>query len=130
MTDPASADLPVAIDRVDFTRSDRDGIEMRLTGRWLADTDVIGFAPLLVVQVQGRRHRFTPAPDGHPLAPGSWAATFRIPPWAQPRREGQAALWVGTSVVPVPLSGVSADGTYPPYPAQSAHRPPPPPALG
>jgi hypothetical protein len=122
MPDSASAETPVAIDRVDCTRSDRDGVELRLTGRWLgaAGTEV-GSDPLLVVQVQGRRHRFTPAPDGHPLPPGAWEARFRIPPWAQPRHEGQAALWVGTAVVPVPMPGASADGI---------HRLPPPPALG
>jgi hypothetical protein len=124
MTDSPSADIPVAIDRVDCTRSDRDGIEMRLTGRWLGGAEVSGSEPLLVVQVQGRRHRFTPAPDGRPLPPGGWEATFRIPPWAQPRHEGQAALWVGTSVVPIPLPGADRDG------AQPAHRLPPPPALG
>jgi hypothetical protein len=124
MTDSASADIPVAIDRVECTRSDRDGIELRLTGRWLGAAESGGSEPLLVVQVQGRRHRFTPARDGHGLPPGGWEATFRIPPWAQPRHEGQAALWVGTSVVPVPLPGVFGDGSDP------AHRLPPPPALG
>ncbi len=121
MTDSASAETPIAIDRVDCTRSDRDGMELRLAGRWLGDGEATGTEPLLVVQVSGRRHRFTAARDGHPLPPGGWEATFRIPPWAQPRHEGQAALWVGTSVVPVPLPGASADGL---------HRLPPPPALG
>jgi hypothetical protein len=121
MTDSASADIPIAIDRVDCTRSDRDGIELRLTGRWMGEAEAAGSQPLLVVQVSGRRHRFTAARDGYRLPPGAWEATFRIPPWAQPRHEGQAALWVGTSVVPVPLPGASADGI---------HRPPPPPALG
>ena len=120
MPDSASAETPVAIDRVDCTRADRDGVELRLTGRWLGTAEA-GSEPLLVVQVQGRRHRFTPAPDGHPLPPGAWEARFRIPPWAQPRHEGQAALWVGTAVVPVPMPGASADGI---------HRLPPPPALG
>ncbi len=124
MTDSASTDTPVAIDRVDCTRSDRDGIELRLTGRWLDATQPAGSAPLLVVQVQGRRHRFTPARDGHPLPSGAWEATFRIPPWAEPRHAGQAALWVGTAVVPVPLPGGSGDGIHPPT------RLPPPPALG
>jgi predicted nucleic acid-binding Zn-ribbon protein len=121
MTDSASADIPVAIERVDCTRSDRDGVTLRLTGRWLGDAETIGTDPLLVVQVQGRRHRFAPERARHPPPAGAWQATFRIPPWAQPRHEGQAALWVGTSVVPVPLPGGSPDGL---------HRLPPPPALG
>jgi hypothetical protein len=124
MTDSASADIPVAIDRVECTRSDGDGIELRLTGRWLGDAQAGAGEPLLVVQVSGRRHRFSPARDGHPLPPGAWEATFRIPPWAQPRQEGQAALWVGTSVVPVPLPGGVRDGS------RSPHRLPPPPPLG
>jgi hypothetical protein len=121
MTDPASADMPVAIDRVDFTRSDRDGIELRVTGRWLAPEPDGAAEPLLVVQVSGRRHRFAPVREAFVPPPGILEATFRIPPWAQPRHEGQAALWVGTSVVPVPLPGGSPDG---------GHRPPPAPALG
>ncbi|HTU95511.1 MAG TPA: hypothetical protein VMF14_06690 [Solirubrobacteraceae bacterium] len=121
MTDAASADIPVAIDRVDCTRSDRDGVDLRVTGRWLGETEPAGSDPLLVIQVQGRRHRFAPDRDGQSLPGGPWQATFRIPPWAQPRHEGQAALWVGTAVVPVPMPGSSADGV---------HRLPPPPALG
>lgn len=125
MTEPAPADTPLAIDRVDCTRRDRDGIELRLTGRWLGGANANALEPLLVVQVSGRRHRFAPARDGHPLPPGAWESTFRIPTWAQPRHEGQAALWVGTSVVPVPVPAVSGDGPSPPV-----HRLPPPPALG
>jgi len=124
MTDSAFADSPLAIDRVDCTRSDRDGMDLRLTGRWLGDAQAAGTDPLLVVQVQGRRHRFAAERDGRPPAAGAWRATFRIPPWAQPRHEGQAALWVGTAVVPVPPPGTSADAARP------SHRPPPPPALG
>ena len=113
--------MPVAIDRVECTRSDRDGIELRVTGRWLAGEQGDGAEPLLVVQVSGRRHRFAPARESFTPPPGILEATFRLPPWAQPRHEGQAALWVGTAVVPVPLPGGSADGV---------HRLPPPPALG
>ena len=124
MTDSRSADIPIAIDRVDCRRSDRDGVDLRLTGRWLNGAEQTGNDPLLVVQVQGRRHRFAAEGDSHPLPAGAWEATFRIPPWAQPRHEGQAALWVGTSVVPVPLPGASRDGS------NSHDRLPPPPPLG
>jgi hypothetical protein len=124
MTDSRSADTPVAIDRVECRRSDRDGVDLRLTGRWLNGAEQTGTDPLLVVQVQGRRHRFAAERDSHPLPAGAWEATFRIPPWAQPHHEGQAALWVGTSVVPVPLPGPSGDGSHP------HHRSPSPPPLG
>jgi predicted nucleic acid-binding Zn-ribbon protein len=123
MTDSRSADIPIAIDRVDCRRRDRDGVDLRLTGRWLNGAEQTGTDPLLVVQVQGRRHRFAAERDSHPLQAGAWEATFRIPPWAQPRHEGQAALWVGTSVVPVPVPGASGDGSH------AHHHLPPPPTL-
>ena len=136
MTDFAPADIPIAIDRVDCTRADRDGLDLRLTGRWLGDAEPGATEPLLVVQVQGRRHRFPAERDGHPLARDVWQATFRIPPWAHPRHEGQAALWVGTSVVPVPLPGALLDGAHrlssPPAPGEPRGWPPegaPPPSL-
>jgi hypothetical protein len=140
MSDRRSADIPLAIDRVDCTRTSADGVELRLTGRWTNGGNVTGTEPLLVVQVQGRRHRFTPDRDGYTPPPGSWAATFQLPSWAQPRQGGQAALWVGTAVVPIPLPGAASDGLHhlpsPPAPAPGSpgsdgvHRPPPPPALG
>jgi hypothetical protein len=73
-----------------------------------------------VVQVQGRRHRFAPieGADGPALGNRAWEATFNLPAWAEPSREGQAALWVGTAVVPVPLprSTSMAAATAPPAP--------------
>ena len=72
MTDSRSADIPIAIDRVDCRRSDRDGVDLRLTGRWLNGAEQTGTDPLLVVQVQGRRHRFAAEGDTHPLPAGAW----------------------------------------------------------
>jgi hypothetical protein len=107
MTDSASADSPVAIDRVDRGRGDGEGIRLRLTGRWLGGDHPAEHEALLVIQLQGRRHRFPPAREegGGALPPGAWAATFTIPSWAEPSQPGQAALWIGNTVVPVPLPG-------------------------
>jgi predicted nucleic acid-binding Zn-ribbon protein len=105
MTETASADTPLAVDRVDRARGDHHGVKLRMTGRWLRPADADQGEPLLVVQVQGRRHRF-PSEDGGQGSGahnGEWEATFNVPSWAEPSREGQAALWVGTEVVPVPL---------------------------
>jgi predicted nucleic acid-binding Zn-ribbon protein len=117
-------------------------VALRLTGRWLRPPATDQSEPLLVVQVQGRRHRFTvrAGRDGHAQT-GTWEATFHLPSWAEPSREGQAALWVGTEVVPVPVSpGASSaapapaatapDAPVPPAAAERTHRLPPPPALG
>jgi hypothetical protein len=137
MTDRASADTLIAIDRVDRARGDGDGIRLRLSGRWLGSGPVEEHEPLLVIQLQGRRHRFPAnreeAPGG-PLPTGSWEATFTVPQWAEPSQDGQAALWVGTDVVPVPLAGSTSAAIPSPDPgppaAEAYQRPPAPPALG
>jgi hypothetical protein len=104
MTDQApAANTPLAIDRVDSARGDGDSIRLRLTGRWLGAGHPGEHDALLVVQLQGRRHRF-PAmldPPGATLPPGAWAASFTLPAWAEPRQHGQAALWLGNAVIPV-----------------------------
>jgi hypothetical protein len=120
MTEIASADIPLAVDRVDRARGGGDGVTLRMSGRWLRPADAAQSEPLLVVRVQGRRHRFAPieGADGPALGNRAWEATFNLPAWAEPSREGQAALWVGTAVVPVPLprSTSMAAATAPPAP--------------
>jgi hypothetical protein len=116
MIDPASADIPVAIDRVDRARGEGDGIRLRLSGRWLASGGPGEQEPLLVVQLHGRRHRFAPTREGgeDPAEPGVWRATFVLPSWAEPQQDGQAALWVGNAVVPIPLPGARVSELGPP----------------
>jgi hypothetical protein len=118
MINSAPAEPPIAIDRVERARGQGDDVRLRLSGRWLID-DPPGEADapeaLLVIQLQGRRHRF-PAdrpPAGAAPLPGTWHAEFTVPSWAVPSRGGQAAVWVGTSVI-----AVGPPGT-PPAPSSS-----------
>jgi hypothetical protein len=121
MTDPVSADIPLVIDRVDSARSDGDSVRLRLTGRWLGDGDPGEHDPLLVVQLQGRRHRF-PAGDAQTNLPassaaaGAWVASFVLPAWAEPRQHGQAAIWLGNAVIPVPPPRAAAPRVVAPGP--------------
>ncbi len=108
MTDSASPQTPspLELDRVQSSRPQAGEIRLRLSGRWVdpqrpADQE----EELLVVNVEGRRHRFPVSRDednGVELPPGRWSATFTVPAWAEPREEGQAALWLGNAVIPVP----------------------------
>lgn len=107
MTDTASASTPLAIDRIQSSRSGAGQLRLRLSGRWLDPQRAGEDEELLVVQVQGRRHRFPPSPDDHgdrdaDPEPGRWSAIFIVPAWAEPRHEGQAALWLGNAVIAVP----------------------------
>jgi DNA repair exonuclease SbcCD ATPase subunit len=104
MTDFAPAELPLAIDRVHGSRASPGEIRLALSGAWHGSGQPAADEPLLVVQVEGRRHRFPADRDDRAaeLPPGRWRATFSVPDWAEPRHEGQAAVWIGNAVVPVP----------------------------
>jgi hypothetical protein len=140
MTESASAEPPIAIDRVERARGQGDDVRLRVSGRWLAGdppNQVDAPEALLVVQLQGRRHRFPAdrAPTGAPPLPGTWQAEFMVPSWAVPSRPGQAAVWVGTSVIAVGPPGTSSapEPAPPPEPEPApslapAVAPPPPPA--
>jgi len=131
MTDRATLQIPLEINRIESSRADADSVRLRLSGRWL---DPAGAAEeeLLVVQVEGRRHRFTARREsetGSGSAAGrslSWSATFTLPAWAEPRYDGQAALWLGSAVIPVPPpTGAVAPSA--PMAAPTPPSPPPPP---
>ncbi|MGI8715836.1 MAG: hypothetical protein ACR2NR_22170 [Solirubrobacteraceae bacterium] len=125
-TDPATADSPIAIDRVERARGEGDSVRLRLSGRWLDSDPTHPLAEqesLLVIQLQGRRHRFPasrhPARSDAPL-PGTWQAEFTIPSWAVPTRPGQAAVWVGNAVVAVDPPGTASTPRPPAEPAVPA----------
>lgn len=108
MSSFVSDPTPLDIDDVQHLRETAGEIRLRVSGRWR------GAAPpsdaesaLLVIQIEGRRHRFAPVQDVGPPALGRWTAAFVVPGWAEPRREGQAALWIGEAVVPIPPIGAS-----------------------
>jgi hypothetical protein len=108
MTESAStrSPLPLEVDRIQSSRSSVGDTRLRISGHWL---DPQGEASreegLLVVHVEGRRHRFAPDRDDTTepgVQPGHWSASFTVPSWAEPRQDGQAALWLGSAVIPVP----------------------------
>ena len=112
-----SLQTPLAIDRIQSSRSGAGRLRLRLNGRWLDPQRAGEEEELLVVQVQGRRHRFPPSPDDDrerdaDQGPDRWSAAFDVPAWAEPRHEGQAALWLGNAIIAVPpLHGSHGAGT-------------------
>jgi hypothetical protein len=117
MKSSAPAQSPLEIDRIQSSRSDGGQVRLQLSGRWVEPQAAVDEEELLVVQVEGRRHRF-PASQGHrsqaggDAGSGHWQASFTVPEWAEPRQDGQAAVWVGNAVVPVPpLHGSGAGGS-------------------
>ena len=105
--------LPLEVDRIQSSRSAVGETRLRLSGRWLdSQGQSSGEEGLLVVHVEGRRHRFAADRDAAPepgAQPEQWSASFTVPSWAEPRQDGQAALWFGSAVIPVPaLHGAGA----------------------
>ena len=113
---------PLAIDRVDRARGQGDQVRLRLTGRWLTARDVADLDALLIVQMNGRRHRFPASrqPDEAGSDRDAWTASFTVPDWAVPDQPGQASLWVGTAIVAVPPPGTSAEEGASPAPTPPA----------
>jgi hypothetical protein len=121
MTEPMTQ-TPLAIDRVERARAKRDHVRLRLSGRWLTDALSEQDPTLLVVQLHGKRLRFPAGDDGRQDAPGAAAgvpftASFTVPDWAVPEQPGQAVLWVGEAVVPVPPPGMAPSPQPAPPPA-------------
>jgi hypothetical protein len=124
---------PLEIDDVQSARVAAGELRLSLSGRWLVtERPSTAEEPLLVVQVEGRRHRFTPeAGTDTGAAPGTWGASFVVPAWAEPRRAGQAAVWVGDAVIPLPAvhagrggwAGGAQSALAAPVPAESASDP-------
>jgi predicted nucleic acid-binding Zn-ribbon protein len=104
MTEFAPAELPLEIERVQGSRPSVGEIRLALSGTWHGPGGSSDQEPLLVVQIEGRRHRFPADREDRlsELPAGRWQATFSVPDWAEPRHEGQAAVWIGDAVVPVP----------------------------
>jgi hypothetical protein len=104
MSQFASAPTPLEIDDVQSARVAAGETRLTLSGRWLSsDKPSVAQEPLLVIQVEGRRHRFTPEAGTDTGSPtGEWRASFVVPAWAEPRRAGQAAVWVGDAVIALP----------------------------
>ena len=126
MTSPA-AELPIAIDRVERARGEGENVRLRLIGRWLdPDHAASEHDPLLVVQLQGRRHRFaaTREPEAGPGVPGAWQADFLDSLLGGPEPPGAGRGLGGNAVVAVGPPG-SPPARRRPVPAGSGAVPGP-----
>jgi hypothetical protein len=121
MNSSAPAQSPLEIDRIQSSRAEGGHVRLQLSGHWVEPQAAVDEEELLVVQVEGRRHRFPASPEhgskaGGDSSSGRWQASFTVPEWAEPRQDGQAAVWVGNAVVPVPPLHGSGRGGPPAKP--------------
>jgi hypothetical protein len=117
------------IERSESSLQGIDRVLIRLAGRWRDPERPHEGKELLVVEVEGRRHRFPAlAEPEHAavLVAGGWTASFALPAWAEPLEDGQASLWLGNAVVPVPAASRGAGEPDPPREPVRAGEPDPP----
>jgi hypothetical protein len=102
---PGAPEYPLEIDSVECSPLGREKVVVRLTGAWRGRRRAADERALLVVEVDGRRHRFPAIPEpsrpriGRPVF---WAASFALPAWLEPRLGGQMSLLLGNVAIPLP----------------------------
>jgi|GEM_PF-4409333 len=110
-------DLPLEIHSVKASPAGKEQVIVRVSvkGRWRR-RETPGRA-LLVLQADGRRHRFPAVPEARramPGRPGSWSASFALPAWLAPRLADDAVLWVDNTAIPVPPPAGELEELAPP----------------
>ncbi|MGH2891406.1 MAG: hypothetical protein ACRDNJ_17455, partial [Solirubrobacteraceae bacterium] len=110
-----SGSAVVGIDRVEWSDEGAGNLVISVTGRWRRRRPASAGQPTLVIEADGRRHRFPAMPEPPSLAgaaPGSWRLSFTVPGWLAPSL-GSAWLAVGAVVVPLPPPASAPDLTPP-----------------
>jgi hypothetical protein len=133
----------VSIESVEWSAESGGNLTVQITGRWRRRRPVSTGQPTLVIEADGRRHRYPAMPEPPSIGgtgPGVWRLSFTIPGWMAPEL-GRTWLQFGTVVVPLPVA-VPAPGegsltdTAPPSaplpsgPGPSSGLPAPPPPSG
>jgi hypothetical protein len=102
---PGAPAFPLEIDEVECSPLGREKVVVRLTGRWSTRRRAPDGQALLVVEADGRQHRFPAISEPRRVRisrPGTWAASFALPAWLEPRLAGQMSLWLGELAIPLP----------------------------
>lgn len=113
MAESPSSDPPLELESVHVDALAGDRVLVRLKGRWRRRSRNPEARAMLIVEVEGRRHRFPAIPQPRRMRLGSptgWGASFALPAWLRPRLDGHMSLTVGDAIVPVPPLG---DGPEP-----------------
>jgi hypothetical protein len=103
---------PLEVEQIECAPLGRGKVAVRVTGRWRGRQRVSETSAFLVVEADGRRHRFPAMPEPRRarfVRPASWGASFALPAWLEPRLGEQMTLWLGNDEIPLPaVSFVSA----------------------
>ncbi|MBV9818729.1 MAG: hypothetical protein JOZ07_10300 [Solirubrobacterales bacterium] len=111
-----SGTASVGVESVEWFDAGAGNLTVRVGGRWRRRRPA-GTGPVaLVVEAEGRRHRFPAMPEPPSVggtAPGMWRLSFSLPGWLAPWLGGNAWLSWGTITVPLPVTGAAAGSEAP-----------------
>jgi uncharacterized coiled-coil DUF342 family protein len=96
---------PVEVDQIECAPLGRAKIAVRITGRWRNRRRLPDARAFLVIEADGRRHRFPAMPEPRRPRigrPGTWAGTFALPSSLEPHLDEEMSLWLGTVEIPLP----------------------------
>jgi len=97
--------IPVEVDQIECAPLGRAKMAVRVTGRWRARRRTQDARAFLVVNADGRRHRFPAIPESRRprlSRHGAWTASFALPVWLEPRLREDVSLWLGNVEIPLP----------------------------
>src|SRR5438270_1600044 len=120
------AGYPLEFESVTSSPLEGDKVVVQLEGRWRGRGRPSLERPMLVVEVDGRRHRFpaiTQPRRARIRRPGGWSGSFALPTWLQAYLEGNTALRLGDINIPVPAGSFEGVGSEPPEPAAQSPEP-------
>jgi hypothetical protein len=104
-----SGTAAVGIETVEWLDGGSGNLIVRVTGRWRRRRPASTAQVTLVIESEGRRHRFPAMPEPPSVGgtgPGMWRLSFSVPGSLAPALGGQIWLALGTVTVPLPAPGV------------------------
>jgi hypothetical protein len=127
-----SGTAAVGIETVEWLDAGGGNLTVRVTGRWRRRRPASTGQVTLVIDSEGRRHRFPAMPEPPSLGgagPGMWRLSFSVPGSLAPGLGGQTWLSLGTVTVPLPAPGVAGPerdrvSAQPPGPEPAGSEPP------
>ena len=122
-----SGTAAVGIETVEWLDGGSGNLIVRVTGRWRRRRPASTAQVTLVIESEGRRHRFPAMPEPPSVGgtgPGMWRLSFSVPGSLAPALGGNIWLALGTVTVPLPAPGAGERASAPRSGERGSAQPP------
>jgi hypothetical protein len=96
--------VALELNTIEYSPVGGEKVVVRLEGRWHGRPVREAGRSVLVVEDEGRRHRFRAIPQPRParfIDRSAWSASFAVPVWLRSRLDGKMSLSIGDASLPV-----------------------------